>query len=118
MYLKILVDECVDFRIINALKEKGIDIVSVSEEYQSISDKQVMEVAKNLKAILLTEDSDFGECFFSHNEKEVGGIFLRYKPDDREKISNSLIHVLDKYQNNLANKFTVIKANKIRIRDL
>lgn len=88
------------------------------EKYRSIQDKKVLELARECESILLTEDSDFGEWIFSQREKSMGVIFLRYKPDDIEKISNSLIHVLNKYKDTLSNKFAVIKANKIRIREI
>ncbi|MGR3310153.1 MAG: DUF5615 family PIN-like protein [Candidatus Brocadiales bacterium] len=118
MYHKILADESLDFRIVKKLRQEGFDVISVLEKYRSIPDKKVLELTKESNAILLTEDSDFGEWIFSHKEKGVGIIFLRYKPNDIERILNSLIHVLNKYKDTLSNKFTVIKANKIRLREI
>ena len=118
MYHKILADESVDFRIVKKLRENGFSVISVLEKYRSIPDKKVLELAKKYKSILLTEDSDFGEWVFSHKERNVGVIFLRYKPNDIENILNSLLHILNKYKDTLSNKFTVIKANKVRIREI
>jgi len=115
---KILVDESVDFRIVKKLRREGFDVISVLEKFRSIPDKKVLELAKEYNAILLTEDSDFGEWVFSHKEKSVGIIFLRYKPNDMEKISNSLVYILNKYKDTLSSKFAVIKVNKIRIREM
>jgi len=118
LHHKIIADESVDFRIVKQLRKEGFGVISILEKYRSIHDKEVLELAKKYKAILLTEDSDFGEWIFSHKEKCDGVIFLRYKPIDIEKILNSLVHILDKYKDTLATKFAVIKVNKIRIRDI
>lgn len=75
-------------------------------------------MAKRYEALLLTEDKDFGKWVFAHKYKEVGIIFLRYNPGDLEKIIRSLIAVLKKYGDALAQKFVVIRVKKIRIRDL
>ncbi|MFQ5751894.1 MAG: DUF5615 family PIN-like protein [bacterium] len=118
MRYKIVADECVDFRIVTNLRTEGIEVISILEKYRSIPDKKVLELARLNKAILLTEDSDFGEWIFAHKEKGVGVIFLRYEPVDIDKILNSLISVLNKYKETLSNKFTVIRPQKIRIRDI
>lgn len=118
MPLKILADEDVDYRIVKELRKKGFEVVSVLEDYKSISDKEVLKIAKKQGALLITEDKDFGEWVFAHKEKSVGIIFLRYKPDELKKITESLINLLLKYTDSLYKKFAVIKVNKIRIRDL
>lgn len=115
---KIIVDESVDFRIINKLRNENYNIISILEEYRSISDKEVLAIAEEQEAVLLTEDSDFGEWVFSHKKKGFGVIFLRYKHHDFEKILNSLLLVLNKYKDTLFNKFAVIKTTKIRIREI
>jgi len=108
LHHKILVDESVDYRLVKKLRTEGFDIISVLEKHRSIKDKEVLELAKKHNAVLLTEDSDFGEWVFSHKEKSV----------DIEKISHSLVHIMNTYKDTLANKFAVIKVNKIRIRDI
>ena len=77
MGLKLLADECLDFRIVLNLRTEGFNTISVLKDYQSISDKEVLNLAKKLSAILITEDSDFGEWTFAHKGKSTGVIFLR-----------------------------------------
>ena len=50
-----------DYRLVKKLRTEGF-----------IKDKEVLELAKKHNAVLLTEDSDFGEWVFSHKEKSVG----------------------------------------------
>jgi predicted nuclease of predicted toxin-antitoxin system len=115
---RIIVDESVDIRIVNKLRKENYNIISILEEYRSIPDKEVLKLAQKHEAILLTEDSDFGEWVFSHKKRGFGVIFLRYKPHDLEKILNSLLLILSKYKDTLFNKFAVIKTTKIRIREI
>ena len=118
MPLKILADESVDFRIVRTLRNSGYEVVSVLEDYQGFSDKDVLEVAKSKEALLVTEDKDFGEWIFAHKEKGVGVILMRYQSNELKQITDSLMNLLNKHGESLTQKFAVIKVKKIRIREL
>ncbi len=118
MGLKLLADECLDFRIVLNLRTEAFNTISVLKDYQSISDKEVLTLAKKLSAILITEDSDFGEWIFAHKERSTGVIFLRYKTEEVQNISSSLSWLLKNYGVELYNKFTVVTVKKIRIRTI
>ncbi len=81
-------------------------------------DRQVLEVSREFNALLMTEDNDFGEWIFAHKEKTTGVVFLRYEAKDIYEIINTVINLLDKYNDSLSGKFTVVTVNKIRIRDI
>jgi len=115
---KILADENIDYLIIERLKQTGFDVISIAKKYRGISDKDILEISLQLNAILLTEDSDFGEWIFSHKKKAVSVIFLRYEKTDISNITDTLISILKKYGPSLISKFTVITTKKIRIRDI
>lgn len=118
MQLRIIADENVHFRIVKELRNNGFHVISVLEDYQGFSDKDILQLALHEQAILLTEDKDFGEWVFAHKEKNTGVIFLRYKFNEVKDISKSLLGLLLKYGDGLYNKFAAITAHKIRIRDL
>ena len=118
MHLKILADESLDFRIVTELRNKGFEVISVLREYQGATDKTVLDLARQHTALLVTEDSDFGEWVFSHKEKNVSVIFLRYKSEQLEDIASSLIKLINKYGVSLYGKFSVITVQKIRIREI
>jgi hypothetical protein len=44
---EILADENVDFRIIKDLRNKGVNVISILEDYRSISDKEVLQLARD-----------------------------------------------------------------------
>lgn len=118
MPFKLLADESLDYRIVLNLRNAGFETISVMKEYQGISDKEVLNLARRFKAVLITEDSDFGEWIFAHKEKATGVIFLRYSSGQVQAISSSLITLLNKYGMDLYGKFTVVTTKKIRIREL
>jgi len=116
--LNILVDESIDSRITRKLKSHGFDLISVSEYFKGFPDIELIKLSRKLASVLLTEDRDFGEWVFAHQEKNVSVIFLRYRVQDIKEIIESLIKILSEKQEDLYGKFCVITINKIRIGDL
>jgi predicted nuclease of predicted toxin-antitoxin system len=114
----ILTDENVNYRIIKDLRANNYNVHSIFEESRGITDLQVLQKSVDLNALLITEDSDFGEWIFSFHKSNNGVIFLRYRFDQLEELIKKLILVLDKYNQELYNKFTVITPKKIRVRSI
>jgi predicted nuclease of predicted toxin-antitoxin system len=46
------------------LREVGHDVVSISELYPGISDREVLEIATKEQRAIITFDSDYGELVF------------------------------------------------------
>jgi predicted nuclease of predicted toxin-antitoxin system len=111
-------DENIDTRIILDLRNLGYKVISIREEFRGITDEKVIEIVKANEAILLTEDSDFGEWVFVHKIVNIGVVFLRYRQEELESIIDSIKFVLKKYNTSLHNKFIVITVKKIRIREI
>ncbi len=118
MPLDIVADENVDCRIIRKLRLAGYHVYSILEEKRGLSDQGVIKEARKRDALLLTEDSDFGEWVFVHRLKSVGIIFLRYPALKYEEISASLSYLLESRGESLVHKFVVITPDKVRIRNL
>ena len=114
----ILADENIDFRIISALRNAGVKVVSVYESYRGIPDAEVIEQSLNPNQIILTEDKDFGEWVFSHKTKNLSVIFLRYKFSDTEKIIRILLELISSKQEGLFNHYTTITIDKTRMRSI
>ena len=118
MLIKILADESVDYRLVKKLAAERFEVISVLKEYSGVPDKEVLQLARKHKAILLTEDSDFGEWIFSHKYREVSVIFLRYKATESDIIYDSLLGVLKSLELSAYHKFIVITTKKVRIREI
>ena len=55
----LVADESIDFGIISRLRQKGISVVSISEDYSGIKDTEVLKIATEKQCLLITEDKDF-----------------------------------------------------------
>jgi predicted nuclease of predicted toxin-antitoxin system len=114
---KFLADESVDFRIVRSLRNDGYEVEAIVELNPSISDDEVLKMAIELEAILLTEDKDFGELTFRLRKPNKGIILIRMSGLPIESRIQKLKEVLEKYLQELSGKFTVISSKKVRIRD-
>ncbi|MBL7191761.1 DUF5615 family PIN-like protein [bacterium] len=117
MKLNIIADENIGGSVINALRTSGYSVVSIKEQFPGLSDQQIIDLAKETDSLIITEDNDFGKWTFHFRVKSKGIILLRIKYSDKDKIINNLLSVLQQYGSKLQNKFAVITAYKIRIRD-
>lgn len=115
--MKFLLDENVEFRL-RAFLEDTHDVTAIASDYpQALSDKDVLAIAFSEQRILITNDKDFGELVFSHNQPHAGVILFRLSPSttSEEKIVR-LKEVLVTYAQKL-DKFIVITPRGVRIRD-
>ena len=90
MPFKILADENVNLNIVKFLRNQKIKVISIFEGYKSMPDVKILKLSTKLNALLLTEDSDFGEWIFAHKKENIGVIFLRYESNEINDIINSL----------------------------
>lgn len=114
----ILADENIDHKLITNLRTNGFEVFSIYEKLRGISDEEVIEISKKPPRIILTEDKDFGEWVYSHNEKNISVILLRYDFSETESIIKTLLQILKDRNEALWGTFTTISANKIRIRKI
>ncbi|MCP4155463.1 MAG: toxin-antitoxin system, toxin component [bacterium] len=113
-----LIDESVDRRILRKLEPLDLNTIFVSVVACGIPDDEVLNLAELHDAILITEDRDFGEWVFAHGRQSVSIIYLRYRNDELDAITEALRTVLSGMSRNLRGKFTVITPKKIRVREL
>ncbi len=114
----ILADENIDAQIISVLRSENIEVISIFEDYRGINDKQVIDISKDPPRIILTEDKDFGEWVYAHNEHDISVILLRYNWVETPAVINVLLDLIKSRGDDLYGKFTTITAHKIRIRSL
>ena len=114
MKMKLLIDENVDFRIVKELKDSEFEIILVSESSKCLSDREVLEIAKKEKAIIITEDSDFAEWAFDYKDISSGVILLDYDCKKFHKIPEILIKSIKKYGKDLYKKLCVVTDRKIK----
>jgi len=115
MKYQIVADESVDFRIVIQLRRLGLTVYSIAEQQPSLRDEQVLAIANENDALLITEDKDFGELVFRLQLPHRGILLIRIA-EAEQKIA-SVVRTIIKYYTDLLNKFSVINDNKLRIKE-
>jgi len=116
--IEIVADESVNARLISRLQRAKIRVHSIREHSPGSTDRQVLAVARDRQAVVVTEDSDFGELIFAYGEKSVGVVYLRYAPDEELDMANALTNLLSPPPTSLLRMFTVLTPKRIRQRRL
>jgi predicted nuclease of predicted toxin-antitoxin system len=114
----IVADECLNGKLIAALEQAGYELTAISRTASGIDDLRVLQTAEKLNAVLITEDSDFGEWVFSHHLTNVTIVFLRYDKVDYPVILNFLLGSLKEIEESEERQFITINKNKIRFRKI
>jgi len=114
--LSLLADENIDQRLVSSLRLAGISVYSVAESATGITDEEVMGLSKDLGALILTDDKDFGEIVFRKQRSCPGIVLLRLTGVDYSCKADQVIQVIKKYGSEMIGKFVVITAERVRIR--
>jgi predicted nuclease of predicted toxin-antitoxin system len=113
----IVVDECVEEEIIERLRDNTIPVLSIRESYSGIKDVDVLAIAVNSNAFLLTEDKDFGELVFRLHLPRKGILLVRfpnsYDPDIKAQKVVKII--IEKFEE-IDTFFSVLDENRLRVK--
>jgi len=116
--LKFLGDENLDWQIVERLRLDGQEVLYVVEMEPGIADDEVLNLANNEGAIILTSDKDFGELVFRLCRIAAGIVLIRLfglSPNDRAEI---IANAINQHADELLGAFTVISSKSIRIRKM
>ncbi len=97
----ILADENIDTYIVSVLRSNNIKVFHISEGNRGVSDEEVIRLSKDPPGIILTEDKDFGEWVYSHKERDISVILLRYSFMETESIVSILLDLIESRGNEL-----------------
>lgn len=117
MQVKIIADENVSFRIIQALRSINLDVFSVFESNRGIPDFSILEICKKQPSILITSDKNFASWAAASHLSNFGLILLRFDRKDIDQII-SVVKSLLLEPENLLGKYNVISPVKIRQREI
>ena len=114
--MKLLADENIEREFIEALRGADFDVMSVRESYIGSADDEILQIAENDNAVILTYDTDFGELIFRYSLKSRGVILLRLSGLSlTEKIDKTILAIRE-HEAELENAFTVVSEKLVRIR--
>ncbi|OQX76068.1 MAG: hypothetical protein B6D61_09350 [Bacteroidetes bacterium 4484_249] len=112
----LVADESVDFGIIYDLRQKGITVFSISEEFSGIKDTEVLKIAVERKCLLITEDKDFGELAYRLKLEHKGILLIRLSDILRKDRIELATKIIEKYFDKLKNNFSVLNKRGLRIK--
>ena len=116
--MELLADENLDRRIVAALRQAGYPIFSVYEEHRGISDPEVIELANEQNCVIVTEDKDFGELTYRLEIPNKGIVLIRLSGLAIQDKVDTILQVFEQFGGELYGSFTVVKADRVRIRKL
>ena len=114
----ILLDQCVPAKFQRIIKTWGYDVDLLKQHIAPNSpDPDVIELAKNLDAVLLTIDLDFSNIIDYPPQDFQGIIVLRYDIRAETAVLNTLKQALaDLYRDDLRQVLIIVDESKYRIR--
>jgi predicted nuclease of predicted toxin-antitoxin system len=116
--VRFLADESCDFSIVLALRAAGHDVVAVAELAGGVPDREVIELARTDRRVLLTEDKDFGQLVFSALAGSAGVILIRYPTAVRDRLALNVVHLTEKLGAKLERAFVTLTPGRIRVNRL
>ena len=114
----IILDENIDAQLIDTLRNLNYHVYSIREESPGISDREIVQLVKSSKGLLITEDKDFGELVFAHQMHQMSVVYLKFDRADYRQIEEALLKVINDYYDTSRNFFITIDKKKIRVVDL
>lgn len=114
--MRFLFDQSTDRRLAPYLRNLGHDVTVVAVDYPaSLPDEEVLALAYREERVLVTEDRDFGELVFRHQDPHPGVVYLRLPPMELEAKIALLHELLDQHADDLK-QFVVLTPRRVRIR--
>lgn len=114
--IKFVADESVDAPIVRKLREDGYDVYSIAEQSYGISDEQVLAIAHEKGALLITQDKDFGELVYRLGKAHEGVILLRLTGLNPYEKADLCLMVINQRKHECPGAFTVVYKDLVKIR--
>ena len=111
-----LADENIDAAIVVRLREAGDDVWSVAESVAGITDEEVLAMARQRSAVLLTADKDFGELVVRMRAATAGVVLVRLAGMDSLHRAERLLAAIAEVRDILDGAFTVVDRSGVRVR--
>jgi predicted nuclease of predicted toxin-antitoxin system len=116
--VKLLADENVSHRIVERLRTDGHTIILAQDVAAGREDTDVLSVAQSLAAVVLTEDTDFGDLIWRQHQPSAGVILLRLSGMARAAQPEYVATAITAHASGIPGSFTVIAPTVVRIRPL
>ena len=116
--MKLVADQNISAVLVRALREAGYEVDYIEETAKGSADPDVLAQATAAGALLLTDDSDFGELVFHRGHRASGVLYLRLEGMSRQGRIERILGVLRERGDHLLGAYTVVTPDNIRSRPL
>ena len=113
---KIIADLGIAKSMIAFLESKGIEVIRIVDINPSMSDTDILALAFQNNAVLLTVDKDFGDLIFYSQKEHSGVLLLRIEDASSEEFLKIIKFIFEKHWDQIPNNFCGFKKGKFRIR--
>ncbi|WP_375462223.1 DUF5615 family PIN-like protein [uncultured Enterovirga sp.] len=116
--MRFLADENMPCAAVQALRQAGLDVASVTEGHAGLADHAVLAWAAREDRVLLTFDTDFGELALQAGLPQQCGIILFRRPMPSPGKAASWIALTIGSRSDWAGHICVVEPGRIRMRPL
>jgi len=106
--VRLVADESVEGPTVSALRAAGHTVLFIAETSPGIEDAEVLEIARQEQALLLTADKDFGELVFRNREPHCGVLLIRSPEDDPDENAANTVAAVHQHGFALVDRFSVL----------
>jgi predicted nuclease of predicted toxin-antitoxin system len=116
--MRFLVNENVARTVIDEMRQRGHDVLSVKESMRSEFDDVILARAQKEERIIVTHDRDFGELAFrSRLPASCGVILFRLSGSDKSIDNTRMLEAIES-RDDWVGHFSVVTDDRIRTRAL
>lgn len=112
----VLADENVHRGIAHRIAQAGHEVVHIGVLAPSIADAEVLALAVSRRALLITNDTDFGELVFVGGARHAGVLLLRLDDVPFAEQAERVVQALAQHGALLRGSFSVLTPTKLRVR--
>jgi predicted nuclease of predicted toxin-antitoxin system len=114
--VRFVADENVDWPITERLRADGHIVLTVVELSPGIQDSDVLAIANQQNAVLLTADKNFGELVYRQQQLFTGLILVRLAGVAPQAKAQLVTGTIAQFGESLIGAFTVITSTSVRHR--
>lgn len=90
--MKLLANENIPLKTVEALRSAGEDVLSVTESSPGIADAEVLRLASAQGRVIITFDRDYGDLVFGRGLPPPAGVlYLRFVPKSPRELAAYVI---------------------------
>lgn len=116
MALQFVADENLDWPVVEQLRSDGYTVLAIVELSPGSADDEVLALANQHQAILITADKDFGELVYRQQKVAAGVILVRLAGLPPAVKAELVANVVRQFGSELTAAFTVVTSTNVRHR--